>query len=183
MTSKSFPKKIQDDDQELVLRFMDADDRTAMLALTQRMSEADLWFMRRDLTQPEAVDRWINDIDTSRAVTLLAEHNRQIAGYASLYHNQLEWNRHIAEMRLMVTSPYRNRGVGGTLARELMRVASELGFEKIYTYTTIEHKGAQKMLDKIGFKPEAILADWIKTNDNRNLDLVIMSASLAGIKG
>ncbi len=183
MATKSFPKKIQDADQELVVRFMDADDRTSILALTQRMTESDLWFMRRDLTQPEEVDRWINDIERSRAVTLLAEHGGKIVAYGSLYHNQLEWNRHLAEVRIMVTSAYRNRGIGGTLAHELMLVASELGFEKVYTYTTVEHKGAQKMLDKIGFKPEAILADWIKTNDNRNLDLVIMSASLAGIKG
>src|SRR5688572_4439863 len=99
---------------------MEPDDRNSLLKLAQNLSEADLWFMRRDLTQPEAIDAWVNDIENNRAITLLMEDQGRIMAYGSLYHNQLPWNRHLAELRIMVTSPYRNRGIGAKLARELL---------------------------------------------------------------
>lgn len=170
---------IDESGMEFSLRLMSSEDRAAVLKMSQKLSEPDLWFMRRDLTQPEAIDAWINDIEISRAVTLLLEHNHEIAAHGSLYHNQLSWNRHIAEVRIMVTAPYRNRGLGGRIAKDLIGVAQELGFEKVFSYTSSGDKGARRMLEGVGFKPEALLADWIKTSDERTLDLVIMSAPIA----
>jgi hypothetical protein len=42
----------------------------------------------------------------------------------------------------------------------------------------IEDKGAQHVVEELGFKAEAILTDWVKTRDNRTHDLLIMSAPL-----
>lgn len=178
MAIKTFPQTVKDGEGELNLRLMDADDRESIIALAQKLSEADLWFMRRDITQPESVDAWIRDIDNNRAITLLVEDKGHVIAYGSLYHNQLFWNRHLAEIRIMVTAPYRNRGLGNRLATELISFCKELGFEKVFSYTSAEDKGAQKMLEGVGFKAEALLADWIKTRDERTHDLVIMSASL-----
>jgi RimJ/RimL family protein N-acetyltransferase len=182
VVTKIFPKKVSDSEGDLTLRLMEPDDRNSLLKLAQNLSEADLWFMRRDLTQPEAIDAWVNDIENNRAITLLMEDQGRIMAYGSLYHNQLPWNRHLAELRIMVTSPYRNRGIGAKLARELLMIAKDLEFDKVFSYTSVEDKGAQKMLEGVGFKAEALLGDWIKTSDDRTLDLVIMSASLAAFE-
>jgi len=34
------------------------------------------------------------------------------------------------------------------------------------------------MVEDLGFKPEAILSDWVKTRDDRHRDLLIMSTDL-----
>ncbi|GAB4337043.1 MAG: hypothetical protein Kow00117_19300 [Phototrophicales bacterium] len=178
MAEKNYPKEMTIGGEKFTLRFMERKDRDSMIGFTSKMNEADLWFMRRDITKPEAIDDWIHEIETDRAKTLLVEHNDQIVGYGTIYYNQLFWNRHIAEMRVMVSSAYRGRGLGQKLARELTQLAKDMGLEKVMVHMAADDKAAQRMVDYLDFKPAAILADWIKTRDDRTHDLLIMSTDL-----
>lgn len=182
MPKKDFPKTVTANGSKYQFRLMDAKDRYTILNFARSLSEADLSFMRRDITQDEAVDAWIRDIEANRAVTLVVEDEGRVAGYGTLYYNQLFWNRHLAEIRVLVSSPYRNRGLGKKLTRELMLIAKELPLDKVMVYIAIEDKGAQRMVEGMGFKPEALLTDWIKTRDDRTHDLLIMSTSLADMQ-
>jgi RimJ/RimL family protein N-acetyltransferase len=175
---EEFPKKIGSNGANFVLRLMSSPDRNAILHLAQHLSEVDLSFMRRDITQPAMVDAWVRDIEAGRAITILAEDTDRIAAYATLHCNQFFWSRHLAEIRILVTSPYRNRRLGSLLTAELMNIARELRLEKVMSYMAVEDKSAQRMLEGHGFRAEALLADWVKTRDDRTHDLVIMCASL-----
>ncbi len=181
MAKKHFPKVVNLNGSKFTFRLMEAKDRNAILNLARTMSETELSFMRRDITQPEAVDDWIRDIEMNRAISILVEDEGRVVAYGTLYYNQLFWSRHLAEIRVVVTSAYRNRGLGSRLTRELMGFAKELNFDKVLAYTPVEDKVAQRMMQNIGFKAEALLTDWIKTRDDRTHDLVIMSTSLADL--
>ena len=109
---------------------------------------------------------------------ILVEDGDNLAGYGSLYHNQTYWNRHVAEIRILVSSPYRNHGIGKKLARELTQLAKERRLAKVIAYMTVDNLSARRVLEDMGFRPEAILADWVKTRDERTHDLLIMSTSL-----
>jgi hypothetical protein len=45
-------------------------------------------------------------------------------------------------------------------------------------YVLADQQGARRMLEPQGFKPEALLADWVKTRDGRHHDLVILARVL-----
>ncbi|NWG16783.1 MAG: GNAT family N-acetyltransferase [Chloroflexi bacterium] len=179
MPKKDFPKIVTINGTKYVFRLMDAKDRHSILNFARGLSESDLSFMRRDITQAEVVDAWIKDIECNRAISIIVEDEDRLVGYGTLYYNQLFWNRHLAEIRVLVSSPYRNRGLGKRLTRELMALAREMPLDKVMVYLAIEDKGAQHMVEEIGFKAEALLTDWIKTRDERTHDLLIMATSLA----
>jgi RimJ/RimL family protein N-acetyltransferase len=178
MATKDFPKTVSLGGDPFTFRTMTSDDRDKILAFAQTMSEADLWFMRRDITKPDAVEEWIHDIETDRALTLLVEDEARLVAYASIYYNQLFWNRHIGELRVMVGAGYRGRGMGQRLARELTLQARDIGLEKVIVYMAASDQAARRMVDYLDFKPEAILSDWIKGRDDRTHDLLIMSTDL-----
>ena len=178
MLRDKFPATETISDENFTFRLMTPADRQAIIDFAKRLTEPDLLFMRRDITQEDAVDDWIRDIERQRAITILIETGSTIIGYGTLYYNQLFWNRHLGELRAMISAPYRNRGIGAVLARNLLTFAHELQLEKVITYMAIENKGARTLVEELGFQAEAILADWIKTRDERTHDLLIMGMSL-----
>lgn len=178
MAKNPFPKTVSLNGLDFHLRLMTNHDRGAILSFAQRLDEVDLRFMRRDITQPEMVDSWVHDLESNRATTILMESNNQIIGYGTLYYNQLFWNRHIGEIRIMVSSPFRNRGLGNRVTRELMKIAKDIGLEKVVIYMAVDDKSAQRMVEDLGFTAEALLTDWVKTRDERTHDLLIMSAAI-----
>jgi len=122
-----------------------------------------------------------NPIHKNRAYSLLVEAGSLAIAYGTLYYNQFYWNRHIGEIRVVVSTPYRNRGLGSRITRELMGKAKEIGLEKVMMYMAVEDKGARAMVEDIGFQAEAILSDWVKARDNTTHDLLIMSIALAEV--
>lgn len=182
MPVKDFPKSLEISGEKYSFRFMDAQDREAITAFAHSLTEADLWFMRRDITQPHAVDGWISDIEQDHARTILVEVDDKIVAYGTIYYNQLFWNRHIGEMRVMVGSAHRSRGMGQRIAREITLLAKSMGLDKVIVYMAASDKAAQRMVEYLDFKPEAILTDWIKGRDNRKHDLLIMSTDLSEIQ-
>lgn len=176
-----YPRTITLESGPCTLRLMTAADRDAILLLAHHLPESDLLFMRRDITKPSAVDEWVRDIMTDRALTLLAERAGRIVGYGTLYYNQLFWNRHLGELRLLVSSPHRGQGLDAALVRELVLIARERGLEKVVIYMPIDDKPGRVVIEDMGFMPEAILQDWVKTRDERTHDLVVMSLSLVEI--
>ncbi len=87
----------------------------------------------------------------------------------------------MGEIRILVNSQFRNNGLGTIIARELVGFARELKLEKVISYIPADSKGAQRMLEEVGFRAEALLTDWIKTRDNKTHDMAIMSRSLKEI--
>jgi RimJ/RimL family protein N-acetyltransferase len=178
MAKNDMPKNVTLGGEKYTLRLMTADDHNKISDFSKKLSEADLWFMRRDITHPDTVSEWIDDIKKDRAKTILVEKDDKVVAYGSIYYNQLFWNRHLAEMRVMVGQPVRGRGMGQKLARELTLLAKSMGMEKVMVNMAASDQAARRMVDYLDFKPEAILSDWIKGRDDRTHDLLIMSVDL-----
>jgi len=163
------------------IRPMAAGDRDRVLSFAQDLPERDLAFMRRDISRPEEVDAWIQDLQSDRALSLLVEQEERIAAYGTLYYNQFFWNRHLAEVRIMVGTDFRRRNIGSRLVKALMGFAEKFEMDKVLSYMSVEDIGARRMFERLGFKSEAVLQSWIKLSDGRTHDLLIMSTSLRGM--
>ena len=179
--SRSYPRraKLREGD-EATLRLMADRDRDVLVAFARHLPADDLLFLRMDITEPPVVDEWIANIKAGRTITILAEVHDKLAGYASLHYNEVLWTRHVGEIRVAVAPKFRRQLLGQILADEVFAIARQLGLKKITAHMTTDQKGARATFERIGFRPEALLADHVIDNEGRTHDMLIMSYDIDG---
>jgi RimJ/RimL family protein N-acetyltransferase len=177
---RTFPRQVPLDGKTFELRLMAGSHRDELIAFARELPRRDVLFLRMDITDPRNVDEWIKNIDAGRTVTVLAYDGDKLAGYASLHHNEVLWTRHVGEIRTIVGSGYRGIRLGARLAEEMFAIAKELGLKKITAQMTSDQKGARATFERIGFRPEALLADHVIDNEGRTHDMLIMSYDIDG---
>jgi RimJ/RimL family protein N-acetyltransferase len=178
--SNEYPRNVTLGDRTLTLRLMDARDSDALLAFGRALPPDDLLFLRLDIASPAGIAEWIDNVQDGRTITILAEADGKLAGYASIHHNDVMWNRHVGEIRVNVGSDFRRHGLGRLLVDEVFRIARELGLRKITAQMTPDQKGARVTFERLGFRPEALLADYVVDREGKSRDLLIMSHDVSG---
>lgn len=178
-TVRSYPTQHELAGGTVTLRLMTRDDRDAVLAFARALPEHDLLFLRRDITQPEAVDDWIAEIERGEILTILALAEGKVVGYATIHRNMLRWAAHVAELRVTVAEAWRGKGLGRLLTQEAFANALGLGIEKMLAQMTLDQKGAIATFEGLGFRPEALLRDQVKDRDGKKHDLLVLSHDVA----
>lgn len=161
--------------KEITFRLMTDADQLAILRLARSLPEADLAFLRTDITRPEVVDAWIENIRRGRTITVVAELNGQIIGYGSLHHDETKWTAHLGEIRLVVNKRYRSMGLGRLLAAEIFFIAHEMKLERIICQIPADQPRVRQMFESLGFNAEAYLSEWLMSRDGTMHDLLILS--------
>lgn len=176
-----YPKTISlPDGASIELRLMTPADRDAILGFARALPVEDLLFLRVDLTEPAVVDEWMRGIQTGHSVSLVAYDTSGLIGYATVHRNPAPWTRRVGEIRVNVSRAYRARGLGRHLTGEIFDVARGLGLKKMQANMTADQHGAQAAFRRLGFVPEALLADYVEDRNGRPRDLVIMCYDIAG---
>ena len=70
--------------------------------------------------------------------------------------------------------------MGRSLTSQIFDVARHLGLKKLMANMTVDQPGAQAAFRRLGFVPEALLADYVEDRDGTPRDLVIMSYDVDG---
>ncbi len=151
-----------------------------MLAFARSLPPHDLLYLRIDITQAEVVDEWVENLKKGRTVTVLAESEGSMIGYASLHQDEVSWRRHVGEIRLMLKPDLRGIGLGKLMANEIFAIGKDVGLQKIMVQMTTDQRGARGMVEGLGFRPEALLADFVMARDGETHDLLIMSYDVSG---
>jgi L-amino acid N-acyltransferase YncA len=178
--SKTYPRQLTLKDTEFTFRLMAAEDGNAMLEFARRLPPNDLLFLRLDIASPDGVSEWVQNIASGRTITVLAEAEGKIAGYASVHHNAVTWSRHVGEIRVIVSTDYRRHGLGRRLTDEVFDIARDLGLRKITAQMTPDQTAARATFERLGFRPEALLADYVLDREGHTRDLLIMSHDVEG---
>jgi GNAT superfamily N-acetyltransferase len=177
-----YPRMVKaKDGRRITLRLMQASDADEVLAFARSLPPDDLLFLRQDITLPEVVSQWVRDIAEGRTVTVLSEDDGRLAGYGALHYNEVLWTGHVGEIRMLVDPDYRRLGLGSRLASELFAVAKDIGLKKIIVQMTPDQQGARVTFERLGFRPEAILTDFVLDREGRTRDLLIMSYDITGL--
>ncbi|MEM7583615.1 MAG: GNAT family N-acetyltransferase [Acidobacteriota bacterium] len=163
---------------DLTFRRMTADDRDRILTFTRSLPERDLLFLRLDITQESVVDFWLQNIERGKTITVLAELEGELIGYCSLHQSESLWTRHLGEIRLLVSSNHRGKGIGGELARQIFELAQPRGLLKLVVRMMSSQQDAQALFHGLGFIPEALLNDWTIDRNGRTHDLIVMSREI-----
>ena len=176
-----YPKTVTlPDGAQVQLRIATTADRDAILAFARALPVEDLLFLRVDLTEPAVVDEWMRNIDTGHSVSLVAYDSSGLIGYATVHRNPAPWTRRVGELRVNVSRSYRARGLGRYLTGEIFDVARSLGLKKMQANMTSDQHGAQAAFRRLGFVPEALLADYVEDRNGRSRDMVIMCYDIEG---
>lgn len=170
-----FPTRATIDDVTVLLRLMDAGDGPAMLRFARSLSLGDLLFLRRDITQPDQIDDWLRDIERGLATTVLAIHDSEIVGYASVTSDGLAWTRHVREMRVLVSPAMRGKRLGRLLTEQAFAIAHQQGGKKMIAQITTDQRETREIFASMGFESEARLRHQVVDRDGHLHDLEIMS--------
>jgi len=178
---RSYPWSTTLKNKQITLRLMEPGDRDALMNFARSLPQDDLLFLAVDITRPEALDQWVYNIQSGLIKTIVAEADGKLVGHGSLSHNALQWTRHLGEIILLLSPDYRSIGLGSLLANELFSVARDLGLQKIVARMAAEQQGAFRVLERLGFSAEALLADYVMDRDGRTHDLIVMSYDVTGL--
>lgn len=179
--TRAYPRELKlANAKKIELHLMDASVRDELLAFARSLPKQDLLFLRMDLTDPKNVDEWIRNVAAGRTITVLAYDSGTLAGFASLHHNEVLWSRHVGEVRTIVGAAYRNMRLGVRLVEETFELAKDIGLKKITAQMTSDQRGARAAFERIGFRPEALLSDYVIDSEGRLHDMLIMSYDIDG---
>jgi len=178
---RSYPHTVTlSDGRQIRLRLMmPGGDVYRLHAFASSLPKDDLQFLRVDITRLMVVIQWAQNIKAGRTVTVLAEVDGEVVGYASVHNDHVSWQRHLGELRIQVGPAYRGCGLGGLLGKEIFAIASDLGIEKIVAQMTADQRQAIALVERHGFEHEALLHDFVIGRDGRKNDLVVMTRNVA----
>ena len=176
---ESYPREVKvGDNRTVALRLMEKSDRDRIVDFARALPPDDLLFLRRDITDPEVVDEWVQDIERGRTVTVLAEKDDELLAYGSLLLHETFWGRHMGEIRVLVRSDYRGLGLGLQLASDVFAIAKDAGIEQMIARMTTEQERTRAILERLGFKQEAVLRGFVRDREGKRRDLLVMSAGV-----
>ncbi|HOJ68168.1 MAG TPA: GNAT family N-acetyltransferase [Candidatus Hydrogenedentes bacterium] len=172
----NLPETRKFEGQEITFRMMTSADRQLLADFGSKLNREDLVFMRMDISRPEAVDEWCANVEQDRTKTIVAlDASGSLVGYASLHQNKLLWTRHLGEIRLFVLREYRDMGIGRVLAGLVLSLARKNGAKIVEVNVPRIQPEVQRVLQKLGFQPEALLTDWLMDPEGNTHDMIIMS--------
>jgi len=181
---RSYPRSVTLRDGTAVgVRLMTPADAHRVLAFARALPEDDLLFLRVDITKAFVVMLWGQNIKAGLTVSVLAEKEGEVVGYAALHHNEVSWQRHLGELRLQVAPAFRSKGLGRALAGEILAIAREMGLKKIVGQMTPDQRQAIAIVKHYGFREEAKLGGFVIDREGQTRDLLIMTCDVEALAG
>ena len=161
------------------LRLMNRDDKDSVHLLARNLPHDDLLFLRSDITNPGNLDAWIESIEKGNTITILAEPDGTLEGYASIHLSGARWTRKIGELAINVAPEWQSRGLGEGLCGELIALAEALGMRKVTAQMMAEHRSARALFGRLGFQVASFLPDWVEDGEGQFRDLLVMVYDLS----
>jgi L-amino acid N-acyltransferase YncA len=155
-------------------------DKAAILKFASRLNEDDLLYLRTDITDPAVITEWIQNLQSGNTTTVVAEVDGEVAGYASVHREPARWTRCVGELRVNAGQRFRGIGLGRALVGEAFSLAQSLGLKKLCGMLTPDQHGARTAFERLGFRVEAALHDWVQDRRGRMRDILVMTYELDG---
>ena len=182
MRPEGYPKtRVLRDGTSIVLRLQDSNDALALHQFYLALPEEDRIFLDDDVTKPEWLVRFMARCDFESIFPLVATLDGKLVGHAWLARTRYGWMKHVGQLRLAVARPMQRKGLGSELARETLRIAINIGLEKMTVRMMDTQDAAIKAFQRIGFKPEATLRGHVRDAHGRARNLVLMGNDIAQI--
>ena len=179
MLMDRYPLEVElKDGMSVILRPLKRQDERGLIAFFSELTEEDRLFLRNDVSSVQVIRSWINTLDYRRVFPLLALNGDKIIANGSLHRKPYNWMRHMGEVRVVVASDYRKKGLGRVMADELVANAEDEDLEKLSAEVVINQKSALELFTRVGFQQEATLKGYVLDNTGKNRDLIVMTREI-----
>jgi RimJ/RimL family protein N-acetyltransferase len=168
------------DGQEITLRQMEPSDEQALLEFFRRLPPEDRMFLKDDVTNPEVIHEWAENLDFERVIPILAVYEDRVIGDATLHRNRFGWSTHVGGIRIVTDPEFRRQRLGRILAREIFFLALVLKLDKVQAEVMQDQVGASRVFKALGFEEEAVLKGQVKDLEGKRHDLIVMSQDVIG---
>jgi RimJ/RimL family protein N-acetyltransferase len=177
---RSYPRHIKTDAGDIEFRLMSRADEAAVLAFAQKLPTHDLLFLPRNISQQKVLTAWINEIERGAITSLLAIKDGRVVGCGTLVRDPHSWSPHVGELRMVVSTDVRGRGVGRAVSQETFALAlGAPGLEKLVVQMTVDQRAAIALFEGLGFKAEALLRDQVCDAEGKTHDIVVLGHNIA----
>src|ERR1700678_539606 len=121
--ARSYPRRVATEAGEIEFRLMSHAEETAGPHFARKRPAHDLLFLPRDISEPKVLAAWVKEIERGAIISLLAVKEGRVVGCGTLVRDPLSWSPHVGEIRNVVASDVRGRGVGRALSQETFALA------------------------------------------------------------
>jgi len=166
------------DGKKIIIRPLTLKDLDKLMAFYKSLPPEDRKYLRVDVTDRKVVAERIRLTDEGQVFRIIALAKDKIVADGALELSGEEWRRHQGEVRLIVARPFRRKGLGMIMIRELYFLAAARNVATIVAKMMRPQKAAQTIFHRLGFREEALLADYVKDLTGRTQDLLIMTCDL-----
>jgi RimJ/RimL family protein N-acetyltransferase len=166
---------IVQDEREVEIWPMTADDAPALLEFYRSLPPEDLLYLREDVTKPESMTRWVETIESEQGWHLLAGYEGRIIADGELDHQFYGWSRHVGELRIVVDPTFRGSGLSMIIAQEVLAQATDEGLHKVMVQMMVDQHPALHLFERLGFCHEAVLKEHVQDQHGQLRDLIIMA--------
>ncbi|NMB75246.1 MAG: GNAT family N-acetyltransferase [Myxococcales bacterium] len=178
MDFHEYPKTVTiGDGQKVTLRPMRADDRDRLFAFFKRIPAEERRAFKHDVSQREVITNWCRALDYDRVLPILAlsgeGDKERVVADGTLHTERHGWDTHVARLRLTVDPELRKRGLGQVMLRELYHRASLRGIEKVQVEVRADNAHAISLLQKLGYKQEAVFVHHALDLEGKKHDVII----------
>jgi len=161
--------------KRIMLRFLHEGDRVDLISLFQTAPDEDFRFCKHDLKNLNLLNHWLDHINSTRLLPLGAvdlEDNQLIAA-ATLLRGKHTAN-HIGEIKLFISKPFRNLGLGSKILDELILLAVQGKLHWMRAEVVTDQKQMIKALRQKGFQIRVTLEDFFMRKDGVTHDVAFM---------
>lgn len=135
---------------KLIFRRITVEDAGCFAALRNADNTWEWFFSKRRFTHEE-VARWIANLSPDREHVYMVEEGGKTVGTCSLY--GIDRSEKSAEIgRIIVAVPFRRRGMGEIMVREMINRGLALGLDLLYANIIRENEASRRLFSKCGFR-------------------------------
>ena len=177
---KDYPKEvILKDGTGVTLRPLKDGDEDALFKMFRRLSIDDLWFLNHDVSDPEMIAEWINNLDPNRVISIVALMEGRIVGNAVLMMKRYGAKSHIGKVRISVDPGFRDRRLGTWMLLDLVNLSMTMGLQML-VMRLVQDRDASLIngVRKLYFIEEAVLKNYLIGGGGQTHNLVIMTKRL-----
>lgn len=182
MALDSFPANVTlRDGTAITIQPLQQSCANALLSFYRHLPEEDRKVLKDDVTTAEWAEGFLKKVETQEVISLVAKAGGKVVGETTLYRALRGWTRHVGEMRVAVAAAYRRKGLASALAGAMVKVATDLGIEKIIVQVVDNQTGARRTFEKLGFHKEAVLPHHVMETSGIKRDLIILANDVSQI--
>jgi len=158
------------DGARVLLRPLTREDRQALIDLFSPISQEDLNYFRTNVSDPQVVGKWVDELDFEKVLPLIAVLGNQIVGAATL-HFRLGPHRHLAEVRIFLAKDFRHRGLGGRMLHALIELAKRRNLLMLEAEVVADQISIIRAFQNAGFVMKATFEEYFMLPDGELHDL------------